>query len=391
MPAQDSSAPRVLPHSPVEGCRDPGQRIPVLIVDDDPAASRLLSLFFDGTNFSSTIANNGAEALKLMERERFDAVISDLRMPGMTGLELLAETHLRFRYTAFLLTTGVDDLQVATNAMSSGADDYLVKPLSEEVVLSSLDRALRKRRREELLEDYRQNLETLVSERTEQLNRALQHVQASYEQTLRALGTAIDLRDHATAGHSWRVSGYSLEISAAMNVSEELRCNLARASHLHDIGKLGVPDRILLKPGPLTPQERDIMREHVTMGFDLLKRIPFLAAAADIVLCHHEHYDGNGYPRGISREEIPLGARIFSVADAFDAITSDRPYRSASTCVEARELISKQSGTQFDPEVVAAFLTIPLDRWQQIAQDRTSLSDANSPLLTQTCSPAAGI
>jgi len=386
MTTHESFAPGVLPHSPVEDRRPPGQPIPVLIVDDDPAASKLLSLFFEGTAFSYTIANSGAEALKLMEHQRFDAIISDLRMPGMSGLELLAETHLRFPYTAFLVTTGVDDLQVATDAMTSGADDYLVKPLSEEVVLSSLNRALRKRHREELLEDYRLNLEKLVSERTAEVQRALQHVQAGYEQTLRALGTAIDLRDHATAGHSWRVSRYSLEIAAAMNIPGDFRCNLARASYLHDIGKLGIPDSILLKPAPLTPLERDFMREHVTMGFDLLKHIPFLAEAAEIVLCHHEHYDGNGYPRGIRGSEIPVGARIFSVADAFDAITSDRPYRSASTCVEAREIISKRSGSQFDPQVVAAFLTIPTDRWQLIAQDRSSLADAGSQLLTQPCS-----
>ncbi len=358
----------------------------MLIVDDDPACCKLLSLFLDGTTFVMSTASSGAEALKLMERERFEAVISDLRMPGMSGLQLLAETCLRFPYTAFLVTTGVDDLQVAVEAMSAGADDYLVKPLCEEVVLLSLDRALRKRHNEELLDDYRQNLEKLVAERTEALNRSLHHVQASYEQTLCALGAALDLRDHATAGHSWRVSRYSLEVATAMDAPEDLRCNLAHAAYLHDIGKLGVPDNILLKPGPLTELEREIMREHVKMGFDLLRHIPFLAEASDIVLCHHERFDGRGYPRGITGQAIPLGARIFSAADAFDAITSDRPYRSASSCAEACELIYKESGSQFDPDVVAAFGSIPVERWEQIAEEDISVSSANPALLTPTVS-----
>jgi putative nucleotidyltransferase with HDIG domain len=211
--------------------------------------------------------------------------------------------------------------------MRCGADDYLVKPLRESAVLASLERALHKRQLEQQVEDYRQHLEEMVAERTGQLQAALQQIESSYEDTLQALGAAIDLRDNETAGHSQRVCHYSLEIARAIGWSEKQLGSLARGAYLHDIGKLGVPDGILLKPGPLTTEEWKLMQQHVQIGFDLLKGIPFLADAAEIVLTHHERCDGKGYPRGLKGEEILLGARIFAVADTLDAMTSDRPYR----------------------------------------------------------------
>ena len=351
----------------------------VLAVDDESAACKLLSLILAST-FQCTTASSGEEALVALQQEHFDAVISDLHMPGISGMELLTEVRRRHPYIAFLVTTGVDDVDVGVQAMRCGADDYLVKPLRDGAVLASLESALHKRQLEQEVEYYRQHLEEMVAERTGQLQSALEQVQRSYEDTLQALGVAIDLRDNETAGHSKRVCRYSLEIARAMGWSEkQLQC-LARGAYLHDIGKLGIPDGILLKPGPLTEEERKLMQRHVPIGFDVVKDIPFLADTAEIIFMHHERYDGGGYPRGLKGEEILLGARIFAVADTLDAITSDRPYRRASSFESARETIRGLSGRQFDPQVVDVFLNIRQDIWPTIARNQRQIA-ALSPKL----------
>lgn len=290
-------------------------------------------------------------------------------MPGRGGMELLEQVRRRYPHVAFLVTTGVDDVEVGVRAMHRGADDYLVKPLHEGAVLASLEKALHKHHLEQEVENYRAHLEEMVAERTVQVQAALLQVENTYEHTLQALAAAIDLRDHETAGHSQRVCLYALEIARAMGWQDEQLCNLARGSYLHDIGKLGVPDGILLKPGQLTAGELNTMQQHAQIGFDLIKGIPFLAEAAGIVLMHHERFDGTGYPRCLRGEEILLSARIFAVADTLDAITSDRPYRRASSFHEAREMIRLLAGSQFDTLVVSVFLKIPEDIWPAIARN----------------------
>jgi putative nucleotidyltransferase with HDIG domain len=350
--------------------------IHVLAVDDEPASARLLALILSQNGFSCATAGNSEEALVALQQERFDAIISDLRMPGLSGMELLGEARRQHPHVAFLVTTGIDDVEVGVRAMRSGADDYLVKPLLEPVVLASLERALHKQRLEQQVEHYRQHLEQMVTERTQELQEAHQRIEHNYGDTLQALGAAIDLRDSETAGHSQRVCHYSLEIAHAMSWSDKQLGSLARAAYLHDIGKLGIPDGILLKPGSLTAEERTLMQRHVQIGFNLIKDIAFLADAAEIVLAHHERYDGSGYPRGLKRNEILPGARIFAVADTLDAITSDRPYRRASSFESGRETIRRLSRSQFDPNVVGAFLGIPEDTWPTIARNQRQAAGA---------------
>lgn len=352
----------------------------VLVVDDEPAALKLLCLFLKTPAARCTAANNGEQALVALQREPFDAVISDLCMPGIGGMEVLAEARRRDRRVAFVVTTGVDDVEVGVQAMRSGADDYLVKPLTESVVLASLERALHRRHLEQQLESYHQHLEQMVAERTAQLRSALQQIEHTYEDTLQALGAAIDLRDNETAGHSQRVCRYSIEMARAMGWSNKDLENLARGAYLHDIGKLGIPDGILLKPGPLTPDERSVMQQHVQIGFDIVKDIPFLADTAEIILMHHERFDGGGYPRRLKGDEILPGARIFAVADTLDAITSDRPYRRASSFEGAVETIRRQAGHQFDPEIVRVFLSIPADTWQTIAKNQRQVASLSLEL-----------
>ena len=357
----------------------------ILAVDDEFASCKLLSLILAPPAFHCTTACSGEEALATLQTEPFDAVISDLDMPGMGGLQLLNHVRREYPHIAFLVTTGVDDLDVGVQAMRCGADDYLVKPLREGAVAASLQSALHKRRLERQVENYRLHLEEMVVERTAQLQAALRQVERSYEHTLQALGAAIDLRDNQTAGHSQRVCRYSLEIAKAMGWSDQQLGSLARGAYLHDIGKLGVPDAVLLKPGPLTPAERELIQKHARIGFDLVRDIPFLADAAEIVLTHHERYGGKGYPHGIQGEEILLSARIFAIADTLDAITSERPYQRPSSFQQAREIIHGLSGSHFDPVVVNIFLGIPEDTWPAIANNQQQPAEP-SPESTATSS-----
>src|SRR6267378_374853 len=283
----------------------------VLIVDDEPAACKLLALLLSEADFECKTALSGAEALRLLEKDNRDAIVCDLNMPGMTGMELLAEVRRRSPQVAFLVATGLDDVRAGILAMKSGADDYLVKPLQADLVIASLHRALQKKRLEQEVEGYRLHLEEMVAERTKQIEAALKLVERSYEDTLEALGAAIDLRDAATEGHSRRVCRFALEIAKAMGLSETQHKTIAMGAYLHDIGKLALPDGILLKPGPLTPEERLFMQQHVQTGYDLVKQIPFLADASELVRTHHERYDGSGYLHGLKAEQIPIGARIF--------------------------------------------------------------------------------
>ena len=338
----------------------------VLIVDDEPGVCELLKEKLSRECFDCQICSSGTEALVLLEQQFFDAIISDLRMPGMSGLGLLGQCHKKFPHSAFLMVTGVDDVRVGIQAMRQGAADYLVKPFQLDAVLGAIERAVEKKRLELELENYRLNLEGMVEQRTDQLRTAMERIEETYDDTLEALGAALDLRDTETAGHSRRVSRYCLEMARARGCTAEQLKHIARGAYLHDMGKIGIPDAILLKEGRLTAEERAVMEAHVRIGYELVSRIPFLAPAAEIVLTHHERYDGTGYPQGLKGESIPLGSRIFGVADTLDAMTSDRPYRRALPFSAAREEIIRGSGSQFDPQMVNIFTSLPEEGWENI-------------------------
>lgn len=338
----------------------------VLIVDDELPARKLLATMLKEAGARCETAAGAEEALRILHTEPLDAALVDLQMPGISGMELLSEVRPLYPSLAFLMVTGVDDIQVGIEAMKKGADDYLVKPLQIEVIVASLERALEKKRLEQEVENYRRHLEEMVGERTKQLKSALWQIELSYENTLEALGAAIDLRDGQTAGHSQRVAGYSTKIAKELRATEHELKTIARGAWLHDIGKLATPDAILLKPGALTLEEWLIMQRHAEIGYNLVKRIPFLADAAEIILTHHERWDGSGYPRGLKGTDIPLGARIFAVADTVDAMTSDRPYRSALSFEEAQEEIRSGAGSRYDSQVVSAFLAVAIDNWKAL-------------------------
>jgi response regulator RpfG family c-di-GMP phosphodiesterase len=361
-----------------------GSEVPkrrILIVDDEAAVGALLKERLSMEGYTCHACTDGEEALQVMEQESFEVVISDVRMPRMSGLVLLEKAFKKYPRSAYLMVTAEDDVRVAIQAMKQGAVDYLVKPIQLDSLVASVSRALEIKRMELELEEYRQNLERMVGDRTKQLQAAMKRIELTYDETLKALGAALDLRDTETAGHSERVSRYTLEVAQAMGCSNDELRQIARGSYLHDIGKIGIPDSILLKEGKLTPEETGIMQSHVRVGYDLVCRVAFLAPAAAIVLTHQERFDGTGYPQGLVGKEIPLGARIFAVSDTLDAMTSDRPYRRALPFATARDEISRESGRQFDPEVVRVFLGIGEQVWANIrAEVAAHRSTARGPL-----------
>ena len=257
-------------------------------------------------------------------------------------------------------------MQTAVESLKFGAYDFIMKPVHMDELLIAAERALEHRG---LLIERREHqavLERRVEEATRELGSTLRELESTYRTTLEALGSAIDTRDLGTHAHSRRVRGYSLAVARAYGVPEiELR-DLEHGVLLHDIGKIGIPDAILLKPGPLTPAEWKIMRTHPEIGRQLVEQIPFLRGAVPIVYHHHERWDGTGYPLGLKGEQIPLGARIFAVADAFDAMTFDRPYSRAISLEAARREIERSAGTHFDPRVVQTFLGLPLEVFETI-------------------------
>ncbi|HMD83272.1 MAG TPA: HD domain-containing phosphohydrolase [Terriglobia bacterium] len=341
----------------------------VLVVDDDPRICDILMAKLTFSGFISEFCTSGEDALKLLSKEAYDAIISDLKMPGVSGLELLAATRRLAPHTAFLMATGENDVAVGVTAMKQGAADYLLKPFQLDAVMLSLRRALETKRLEAKVEEYRLGLEIMVEQRTKELMAALERNEQTYDETLEALAAALDLRDNDTAGHSQRVTLYSLEIARKLNISKDALKQLERGANLHDIGKIGIPDSILLKPAKLTPEETAIMQTHARIGYELMSRVAFLSSAAQIVLTHQESYDGTGYPQGLAGEEIPLGARIFAISDTLDAMMSDRPYRRGRPYSVARAEIERESGRQFDPQVVTAFLSIPEETWTRIRDE----------------------
>ncbi len=339
----------------------------ILVVDDEESVRGVVAALLGRSGYDVTMAASAQEALAtLKEDSDFDLVLSDVMMPGTDGLMLLDQVCEEFPDTPMVMFTAVHDIHVATNAFRRGAIDYLLKPFERSQLENVVRRAVEHGRVRKQAARYRQSLEEVVQARTARLRETMQDLEQSYDITLEAMGDALDLRDAETEGHSRRVTAYTIALARAMGLnSEELKL-ISRGAFLHDIGKIATPDAILLKPGKLDPAEMAIMREHCERGYEMVRKIPFLRDAAEIVLSHQEKFDGSGYPRGLRGEEIPLGARIFAIADTLDAITSDRPYRKGESFAVAQAEIILCSGSQFDPGIVRIFLSIPLELWAEL-------------------------
>jgi putative nucleotidyltransferase with HDIG domain len=346
----------------------PAERI--LVVDDEDAIREIVCSMLAAANYKTRQASSGLKALAILDAgEEFELMLSDLMMADLDGIGLLERTKEGYPDMPVVMVTAVHDISVALAAIRNGAYDYLLKPFEREQLLATVRRALENRRLKMENRKYQTELESLVDARTEQLQKAMSNLERSYDITLEALGDALDLKDAETEGHSKRVTAFTIAIARAMGLPRDQIAVIARGAFLHDIGKMAIPDAILRKPGKLDPEEVTLMREHSYRGYQMLKKIPFLAEAAEIVYSHQEKYDGTGYPRGLKGKEIPLGARLFSIADTLDAMTSDRPYRAAQSHTAAREEIQRFSGRQFDPEVVKVFLSMPENIWPDLRKE----------------------
>lgn len=330
----------------------------VLVVDDEEPMRKMIQLRLAKRGLFCETAADITDATQQLASGQFDVVLSDLNMPGGTGLDLASWMTREKPGTPLVLVTGANEVRLATRALKSGVSDYIVKPFEIEELLRSLNAAVEEKRNARHAEERQSRLEKVVAGQTEEIGRVIAELRSTHEATLDALGLALESRDYETQGHSRRVANLTRAIAQEIGISLYEIDMITYGSYLHDIGKIGIADAVLRKPGPLTPEEQASMRTHVELGHRMVSSIPFLRPAAEIVLCHHEAFDGSGYPRGLKGEEIPIGARIFAVADTADAITSDRPYRKARPLAAAKLEIQRCSGTQFDPRVVQAFMKI---------------------------------
>jgi response regulator RpfG family c-di-GMP phosphodiesterase len=340
----------------------------ILIVDDDTSVRDVIAVLLGEEGYACTAVSSAEAALDAVRHADFPLVISDVRMPGKDGFWLLDRMREGHPDTAVVMLTAYGDTEAAVECLRNGAADYLLKPPKVTELIRAIERALGRRRLELARHKYRRSLENRVREKTAELSRALRDLESTYSQTLWSLVAALDAREHETSDHSQRVVRYTLAIARRVKIPEHELPALGRGALLHDIGKIGVPDAILLKPTQLTADEWAEMRRHPRTGFDILKSIQFLGPSADLVLCHQERFDGGGYPRGLAGEAIPITARVFAIADTFDAMTSNRPYRRALSAEEARAEIARCSGSQFDPRCAEAFLSMKREEIETLAR-----------------------
>lgn len=322
----------------------------VLIVDDEATVREVLLRTLDEQGYQCLTAANAAEALAVLQTCPVDLVLSDIIMPGKSGVELLKEIRTLCPDTAVMMLSAVVDTQTAIMAMRLGAYDYLMKPFNLEEVLLSVERVLEKRALILANREYREHLELKVEEQTDQLRQ-------TFMGAVKALAEALDAKDSYTNGHSRRMTEVVVTMAMEMGLGDKMVERVRLAGLVHDIGKIGVSEEILLKPGKLSNEEFAVIREHPAAGEKILRSVVRDKDLLAMVRHHHERFAGGGYPEGISGAEIPLGARLLSVADAYDAMTSNRPYRDALTPEKARSQLLANRGSQFDPDVVDVFIS----------------------------------
>jgi len=337
----------------------------LLIVDDEVEVRSVLHDLLSEA-YQCGEAASAEEALAQLRERDYQLVISDITMSGMSGLEMIPHVKMISPDTVIVMISGMQTIESAINALRLGAFDYLMKPFDLRQAEAAIVRAYEHHELIVAKRRYENHLEELVEQRTAELDQALDSLENAYRTTLQALTAALEARDSETHGHSERVVTFSLRLGREYGLTALEMKALEFGSLLHDIGKIGVPDAILRKPAKLTDEEWVRMREHPVHGQQILRGIKFLEGAAKVVAQHHEKWDGSGYPLGLKTEEIDICARIFSVADAFDAITSDRVYRQGRPYEAAAQELDEWVGRQFDPKVVEAFHRVPQEDWDEL-------------------------
>ena len=325
-------------------------KLRVLVVDDEEFLRSIVRERLEIAGYSVEEASNGNEALAMLEsRGPYNVLLTDIRMPVMDGITLLGEWGKRSPGTAGIVMSANAELDTAVHALKMGACDYITKPFNFDVLLITIENALRKKDLERQLDDYRANLEGKVKEQTDVIN-------SMVVRSIDAMIKALEAKDFYTRGHSQRVTLYSVTIAEKLGVTGQELEDLHRASVLHDLGKIGVREAVLNKPGKLTEEEFEEIVRHPETAVRILDPIPFFRPLLPAILHHHERFDGKGYPARLGARTIPLASRIMTIADTFDAMTSTRAYRKALPVAVAIAEIRRCSGTQFDPDIVPAFL-----------------------------------
>ena len=319
----------------------------VLIIDDEEIVRATLDALLSG-DYQLHFAENGIDGLALAMQTEPDVILLDVMMPKLDGYEVCRQIRATdlLAEIPIIMITSLDDRDSRLRGLRAGVDDFLPKPFDSMELLARIQTITR-------LNRYRH-----IVEQRNQLESMHEELLISYHKTIEGWVNALDLRDKETEGHTRRVSEKSVELAHAIGLKEDQLDNIRIGALLHDVGKLGVPDAILLKPGKLSEEEWKVMRLHPIYAYQWLSPIAFLKNAIDIPYCHHEKWDGSGYPRGLQGKEIPLSARLFAIIDVWDALSSDRPYRSALSTEEVMEYIKRESGKHFDPSLVEIFISM---------------------------------
>ncbi len=321
----------------------------LLVVDDETTVRRVLQRILEGAGYEVTTAANGVEALEVITGQEVEGILLDVMMPGMSGLEVLGQLATERPDICVIIITAVSETRTAVEALKAGAYDYITKPFDRDEVVISVNRGMEKRRL--LLEnrEYQQHLEEKVAEQTGK-------IRAAFLNAMMSLAYALEAKDEYTSGHSQRVAEVSADIAGRLGLAPEKIERIRQAALVHDIGKIGVRETVLNKPARLTDEERQHIYEHPGMGERILRPVADDIDFLRLVRGHHEYYNGTGYPDHIKGKDMPLEVSIIAVADAYDAMTSERPYRQALSEEEALTELKEKRGTQFDPRVVDAFL-----------------------------------
>jgi len=329
----------------------------VLVVDDENYIREIICRKLDAEGYACDDAGDAESALAKLTQDSYDCVLSDINMPGMDGIELLRTIRRTDGDVAVIMITGAPDLEGALEAMRLGAYDHLAKPLNLTHLSLTVERAIEQKRLIAENREYQRNLETMVEDRTNQLREANEELRRLFMGSIKALAQALEAKDEYTQGHSERVAEVAVGIAHYLSLAENEINDMWLAGFLHDIGKIGIQETVLNKPGKLSASEWDLIQQHPVLAERILCPIEELSEVIKVVRHHHERFDGSGYPDGLEGSEIPLGARILSVADAYDALTSKRSYRDALSHEDAVGVLEDAAGTQFDPVIVRAFLS----------------------------------
>lgn len=329
-----------------------GKGFKILVVDDEATVRRLLCQRLSREGYKCEEASSAEQALENMKEGPADVVILDIKMPGKSGMELLPELRAAYPDTAVMMATALNDINISIQCMKEGAYDYICKPFNLAEVVMSVKGVLEKKQLEREIKEYQRYLEEKVEEQTKEIRKV-------FLGAIEALAFALEAKDQYTAGHSRRVTEIAVAIGKEMGLSKECVEDLRWGGLLHDVGKIAIDQIIQNKPGKLTEAEYEHIMTHANVGAGIVRPV-VNSKVVEMIEHHHDRYDGKGMNQVVAGEDIPLCARILAVADSFDAMTSDRPYRAAMSVDEALEEIKRCTGSQFDPEVAAAFLKIPV-------------------------------